>query len=209
MILPSTNAAAAVLAEACAGTQSGFARLMNTKAKSLGCQNSHFSNPHGLDAEDHYTCAYDMALIMRAAMMNEQCAKILSTKNYTIPATEMSPARAMSMGHAMVNRSYYCEGAFAGKTGSTVNAGKTLVTAATRNGKTFYVCTLHSTSGMQYYDTDNVIRFAFARWTQTKTSLNRFIYDVKMTASNLQGATFSYKVAQPGLTGHAVFWNLA
>lgn len=76
-LLPSGNDAAVALAYGVSGSKAKFATLMNKKAKKLGCQNSHFANPHGWKSEKHYTTAYDMALITKAAMENDLIRKVL------------------------------------------------------------------------------------------------------------------------------------
>lgn len=209
LILPSTNAAANVLAEAAAGNKQNFAAMMNQKAKEIGCLNSNFVNPHGLDETGHLSCPYDMALILKTALENETLRTILSAKTYEMSATEYNDVRQLQMGHAMVSGTYPCAGVYAGKTGSTVLAGKTLVTAVERGGKKFFICTMHSMENHQYMDTDNIIRYAYAKWTKTKTNLLAFAYDVKMTTTDGLGMTFTYKVSNiPGSIVNAT-WPLS
>ena len=110
---------------------------MNQKAASLGCTNTHFVNPNGLNDSNHYTTARDMALIADAAFSNPTLCKIASTVNYDFPATASVPSvRKLTMGHKMVNpaNSEYYSGIVGGKTGYTSLAGNTLVTCAERNG---------------------------------------------------------------------------
>ena len=208
LILPSTNAAGNILAEHIAGTAENFAILMNDKARELGLWNSHFMNPHGLDQENHYVCARDMAVILKAAMQNPELRTIMGTRSHEIPATQYAPSRTMGMGHAMIGGQYVVSGVYAGKTGSTVKAQKTLVTAVSRGGKNFYICTLHSGDGMQYVDTDNIIRYAYAKWTGTKTTLLPVAYNFEMVASDRTGADFTYKVGNNATSAHIVFWSL-
>ena len=84
LMLSSANECANALAEHIAGSNEDFALLMNEKAKELGCVNTHFSNPSGLHDENHYTCAYDMALITKAALENEDFRRISGTDYYTL-----------------------------------------------------------------------------------------------------------------------------
>ena len=85
LLLKSANEAANALAEHVAGSADAFAVLMNEKAAELGCQDSHFANPSGLNNEEHYVSAYDMALITRAAFENPTFAKIVETTYYKLP----------------------------------------------------------------------------------------------------------------------------
>ena len=79
------------LAEHVAGSADAFAVLMNEKAAELGCQDSHFANPSGLNNEEHYVSAYDMALITRAAFENPTFAKIVETTYYKLPPNQKNP----------------------------------------------------------------------------------------------------------------------
>lgn len=88
LLLPSANDAATVIAEDIAGSVEGFSDMMNTKAREIGCENTHFVNANGVHHEDHYSTAYDLALIGQYAMKNEQFRKLASTVQYILPATE-------------------------------------------------------------------------------------------------------------------------
>ena len=88
MMLKSANEVANALAEHVAGTTEAFAEMMNEKAASLGCQDSHFANPSGLNHPEHYTSAYDMALIGQAAVQNPVFMEIDSTLYYDLPVTK-------------------------------------------------------------------------------------------------------------------------
>ena len=84
LMLSSGNDAAVTIAENIAGSEKDFAELMNKRAAEIGCKNSHFSNPHGLHYDEHYTTAYDLALIAAEALKNETFAKIVSTREKTL-----------------------------------------------------------------------------------------------------------------------------
>lgn len=125
------------LAEHVAGSNGAFADMMNAKAVSLGCTNTHFTNPHGLNDEQHYTTPHDMALIARAAFQNDTVKTVASTRTYTLPATKNNPSGlTVTIGHKMLNPndSRYYPGIIGGKTGYTSKAGNTLVTAAEKDG---------------------------------------------------------------------------
>ena len=124
MLLVSGNDAAHALACHCAGSIEGFAALMNEKAAELGLKNSSFKNPHGLDAEGHYSSAADLAKIMQAAMALPDFEKIASTKSYTV-------GNRTFLNHNRLLWSY--KGMLGGKTGYTKAAGRSLVTCAQRD----------------------------------------------------------------------------
>ena len=84
LMLKSGNDAAVAIAEYLGGSIDAFALLMNKRAREIGAKNTNFVNPHGLDADGHYTTAYDLALIAREAMKNDKFREIVSTKTYSI-----------------------------------------------------------------------------------------------------------------------------
>jgi serine-type D-Ala-D-Ala carboxypeptidase (penicillin-binding protein 5/6) len=118
LLLKSANDSAAALAEGVGGTEDNFARMMTDKARSIGALNTHFKNASGLPTDDHYTTAYDLALILRYAMRNEQFMQISSTKFATL---NMGAKEKMLLKNHNKMLWYY-DGAGAGKTGYTVAA---------------------------------------------------------------------------------------
>lgn len=133
LLLRSGNDAAVAIAIHCAGDVETFADRMNHKAAELGLQHSHFANPNGLEAEGHYSSAYDMALIARAVLAQPALAEIVATKSITLGERYME-------NHNKLLRRY--EGCIGLKTGYTQAAGRTLVSAAERLGTTFIAVTL-------------------------------------------------------------------
>ncbi len=167
MLLKSANEVANALAEHCAGSIEAFADMMNEKAASLGCTESHFANPSGLNDENHYTTAYDYALIARAAYANETFVAINSTTFYQLPPSKKNPeGQTVYCGHKMLkkNNSLYYDGIIGGKTGYTTIAGNTLVTCASRDGLKLITVILngHKT---HYTDTKALLDFGFANFT--------------------------------------------
>ncbi len=165
LLLESVNEAGYALAEHVAGSIEDFAQLMNEKAEELGCTNTNFVNPHGLNDSEHVTTAHDMALIFWAALQNEDFYTIDSTTKYTIPATELNPSGySLTMHHKMMLSSsdYYYEGVLAGKTGYTSLAQNTLVTYAERDGMAL-VCVVMKAggSGTIYQDTEALLDYGF------------------------------------------------
>lgn len=139
LLLQSANEVANALAEHCSGSIDAFAELMNEKARSLGCTSSNFANPSGLNDENHYTSAYDMALISQAAFSNPTFVEIDSTTYYDVPAGKLKQypdGWRYYAHHRMLkkNDSLYYDGVIGGKTGYTSLAGNTLVTCAERDG---------------------------------------------------------------------------
>lgn len=172
MMLRSANEAANGLAEHCAGSIEAFSAMMNAKAASLGCTESHFNNPSGLNDPDHYTSAYDMALIAKAAFSNPTFVEIDSTLYYDLPVTKKNPdGLRIYPGHRMLkkNMSQYYPGIIGGKTGYTSLAGNTLVTCAERDGMKLVAVILngHQT---HYADTKALLDFGFQNFKSLKVS---------------------------------------
>ena len=208
LMLPSTNSAGNVLAEYIAGSRSRFAALMNEKCKALGLKNSHFVNAHGLDSRLHYSCAYDLARILKAACENDWVRGLLSAKNYTVVDTALTEPRAAETGHEMLNGIFPSEGAFAGKTGWTIGANATLATAYERDGKRLYIVTMNSDERLQYRDTDALADAAYQLLAGvTEPSLTPRIYDVK--AENKADGTVDirFRVSDDRVTTRAICWN--
>ena len=151
LMLSSANECANALAEHIAGSNEEFAVLMNEKAKELGCVNTHFSNPSGLHDENHYTCAYDMALITKAALQKEDFRRIAGTDYYTLRATNKNDEELwMQNHHYMIapykTAKYLDDTIFAGKTGYTTDALNTLVTCGKRNDLDVIIVTMRTRS---------------------------------------------------------------
>ena len=151
LMLASANECANALAEHIAGSIEEFAVLMNEKAKELGCVNTHFSNANGLHDENHYTCAYDMALITKAALENEDFRRISGEDYYTLRATNKNDEQLLIQNHHYMISSYrtnkYLDDTiFSGKTGYTTDALNTLVTCGRRNDMDIIVVTMRTQS---------------------------------------------------------------
>ena len=119
LLLKSANEVGNALAEHVSGSVQAFADRMNEKAVKLGCTNTHFTNPHGLNDPEHYTTPKDMALIARAAFQNEVVRTVASTRTYSLPATKRILPGLRHDGHESVKSqcSRYYEGIIGGKTG--------------------------------------------------------------------------------------------
>lgn len=137
MLIHSANEAANVIAEHIAGSQEEFAKMMNERAKELGCKNSNFVNANGLENENHYTTAYDLALIMKQCIKNDVFKKILLTDKCTLPATELnSEERIFQNNNSLIEKGdkYYYQYCKGGKTGYTKEAKNCLVSFASKDG---------------------------------------------------------------------------
>ena len=172
-LLASANDAANVLAEHVSGSQEAFAKLMNETAVSMGAQDTHFVNAHGLptneEANRHVTTAYDMALMMKTIMKNETFVKIAQTTSYTMaPTNKQKDSRVFGNGNEMIKKSSYrYEGMIAGKTGWTQDAGYTYVAAAERDGMQLIVVILNDDSAAdRYKDAKTLFDYGFEHYKQ-------------------------------------------
>ncbi len=201
LMLRSGNDAAVALAEYAGGDINGFAELMNAKALELGLTNTHFETPHGLDSNEHYTTAYELAILSNYALNNPTFAKIVGTKNYTITING-SPKDLSNTNELLGNM----EGVYGIKTGFTNGANRCLVTACKRNNIDI-ICvvlgadtkkfrTIDSIKLINYifnnfvvYDLESFVNKNFEDWK--KDNLNTFIInkglsqDVLLNIENL------------------------
>lgn len=141
LMLRSGNDAAVAIAEFLGGSTDAFALLMNERAKKIGVRNTSFKNPNGLNEDGHFTTAYDLALISRAAMKNKKFRKIVSTKNKTVPWESSEWDRSLTNHNKMLWRYDGCNGI---KTGFTKKSGRCLVTSAKRGGTELICVTLNA-----------------------------------------------------------------
>lgn len=166
MLLASANEVSSQVAEHVAGSVEKFAEMMNQKAAELGCTDSHFVNANGWHDDEHYTSAYDMALILRAAIRNETFCKISGSQSYAIPPTNMNgETRELGNHHAMLMPGpYHYEGVFAGKTGSTDQAGNTLVTACKKDDITLICTVMQSQEAAVVDDTAKLFDYGYGKF---------------------------------------------
>lgn len=172
-LLASANDAANVLAEHVSGSQEAFVKLMNETAVGMGAQDTHFVNAHGLPTDDennqHLTTAYDMALMMKTIMKNDQFVEIAKTTSYTMSPTNKQPEnRVFANGNEMIKKSSYrYDGMIAGKTGWTEDAGYTYVAAAERDGMQLIVVILNDDSiDDRYKDAKTLFDYGFENYKQ-------------------------------------------
>lgn len=141
LLLASANDAATALALFCAGSVEAFCEKMNQKAAALRLTDSHFVNPHGLYDDAHYTTAHDLAIIAAAALKNPLIRQIVSTYKTTIPLDGNTGTRVL-VNHNKMLRLY--DGAIGVKTGFTKKTGRTLISAAERDGLLLIAVTLNA-----------------------------------------------------------------
>ena len=198
LMLQSANESAVILAEHVSGSQEAFANLMNEKAKELGCKNTHFVNPNGIHNENHYTTAYDLALIAQYAMKNQTFRDIVKTTSFTLPATTSYPSESRTYANTnnliiydARNRpdNYYYKYATGIKTGYTSAAKNCLVASAEKNGIEYISVVLgasityESTGSVshRYVDTISLFDYAFDNFSFRKLkSANNLIKTIKI-----------------------------
>lgn len=192
LMLRSGNDAAVALAIYCGGTVEGFAQLMNDKARALGLKNTHFVNPHGLDAPEHYSTARDLAVLSAYAMNNPIFASTVGTKSVRIGE------RSLTNHNKLLWR---LAGANGVKTGYTMASGRILVSGAERNGRQLIAVTIHAPD--DWNDHCKLLEDGFARYANHLiVSKGQCLGEVEVAAgeagrvSLLAGESFSYALAE-------------
>ena len=202
LLLMSANEVANGLAEAVSGSIDEFAKTMTKRAKELGAQNTNFVNPHGLHDDNHYTTAYDMALITSELVKNDYFLQIMQDHIYEIQPTNITDeVRHLSQQHRMLNPlragNYYREDVIGGKTGFTDQARHTLVTIAKQEDTTLIAVVLKSEA--IYPDTNLLLDYGFNNFhsislhSQTEAIKTLPVYAVK-SGKSYQAANCSVSV---------------
>lgn len=156
LMLHSGNDAAIAVAEHVSGSVEEFAARMTQKARDIGAKDTQFKNPNGLDADGHYTTAYDLALITRYALKNERFAQIVATRKKSIPWESKDWDRVLVNHNKLLTMYDGCVGV---KTGFTKKTGRCLVSAAVRDGWEVIAVTLNAPNDWQ--DHTNMLNYAF------------------------------------------------
>ncbi len=173
LMLRSGNDAATALACFVGGDVSGFAKMMNELANKIGANNSNFTNPHGLHHDNHYTTAYDLALISAYALNNPIFKEIVSTKSHVIEETNMSDKRYLTNKNKLLSSLEGCCGV---KTGFTKKAGRCLVSSCERDDTT-YVCVVLN-CGPMFEESRDLLNNCFINYKNTKIiDKNKEIYN--------------------------------
>lgn len=174
LMIPSANDAAIVLAEHISGSAEEFAKLMNKRAEELGCKNTHFVNPNGIHSKDHTSTSYDLALMGKFAMQNSIIRKIVSTTQFTLPATNKysKTDRIFNNSNDLLNTysRYYYEGTTGVKTGYTGEAGNCIIASARKNDFEVILVVLGGEStntglSQRYLDCKTLFDYAFNNYS--------------------------------------------
>lgn len=180
ILVSSANEVANAVAEHVAGSMEAFAEMMNEKAAELGCQNTHFSNAHGLFEEDHYTSARDLALIAKAFFQNELLSKIGNTPFHHFQATATQPDDFTERNkHKLITGEIACEGIKGGKTGYTDESRQTLVTCAEQNGMKLICVVMKEETPDQFHDTVKLFSYGFANFSLVNVAENEKNYSIQ------------------------------
>lgn len=219
LMLRSGNDCAVAIAEHISGSTENFAELMNKKAQELNLKHTHFVTPHGLDDENHYTTAYELAILTDYALKNDKFKEIVQTKTTTI-YVDNAPRSISNTNELLGN----LNGVYGVKTGFTFNAGRCLVSSCNRNGMDIIVVVLGADTknqrtidsikiinyiydNFQYIDISNYIQESFENYKQNYcdtlllykttttpciklTSSSNYIFPLKANSSNLLSTKF-------------------
>lgn len=172
LLIPSANDAAIVLAEHISGSVDEFSKLMNAKAEELGCKNTNFVNPNGIHHKNHYSCAYDLALIGKYAMKFSDIMKIAIVRQYTLPTTNKynKTNRIFNATNALINnesmnKNYYPY-ATGLKTGYTDSSGSCIVATAKKDNSELIAVILKANSAVERYnDCKTLFNYGFNNYS--------------------------------------------
>lgn len=180
MMTCSGNDAANAAALSISGSFEEFSKKMNLRVKQLGMKNTNFVTPSGLDDENHYSTAYDLALLMSYALENKDFAEITSQKSITVDFIEPKDKTHTYTNHNRLLSMYeYCIG---GKTGYTLSAGRCLVTAAQKNGLTFVCVTLNDRN--DWKDHQSLYEYGFSNYTLCGCDDTSFFVETAVVGGN-------------------------
>lgn len=181
ILIRSANEVSFAVAEYLSGTTwEDFADIMNERAKELGCTESNFVNPNGLPDENHYTTAYDLALIGRAAFANEFLCKVSTSRLLHIPPSEKQPDDIIeySSNELLPTRKYAYEYLVGTKTGFTIAARYSLVSCAEKDGMKLICVILRDESPYQYEDTVALFNYGFSNFDKVNISESEIEYNI-------------------------------
>lgn len=183
ILVASANEVANGVAEHIGGSMDGFVKMMNERAEELGCTNTHFVNAHGLYDENHYTSAYDLALIAKAFFQNELLAKIGNTAFHHFQPTSTQPDDFIERNkHQLITGAIPYDGIKGGKTGYTDIARQTLVTCAEKNGMKLICVIMKEETPNQFHDTIQLFDYGFTNFSVANISENETKYTIESSA---------------------------
>ncbi|MBR6772698.1 MAG: D-alanyl-D-alanine carboxypeptidase [Clostridia bacterium] len=200
MILDSANDAANVIAEVIGGDIATFVKNMNDKAASLGLEDTEFVNAHGLPESGQTTTAYDMALILRAALTNTEFAKIFGTQEATVLATNYTTTPRNFMTRCRMNRNdsqQAFDGSLGGVIGYSTDTGYIIATAAVREGRTLIAVVAKSESEDSLYaDATALLEYGFDGFTEHSFAGSEFASgEIPLTEAGVKVGTVVFSVA--------------
>lgn len=173
MLLPSGNDAANAAAVSVSGTIGAFADEMNRKATEIGMKNTHFVTPSGLDADGHYSTAYDMAILTRYALKNEEFRRICGVSSASLEYGNPPYKRTLYNSNKLL---YLYDDCIGVKTGFTDNARRCLVSAAEKDGMTVIAVTLNAPD--DWNDHEKMLDYGFSQLTPMEIQPDSFTVDV-------------------------------
>ena len=186
VLIRSANEVAFAIAEHITGTTNweDFADMMNARAKELGCLNTHFVNPNGLPDENHYTTAYDLAMIGRAFFANEMLCKITLIRRLEIPASDKLPLQKLELNQMKIipGGEYAYKYLVGCKTGYTQDARSCLVSCAEKNGMKLICVVMRDENPYQYEDTISLFEYGFANFESVKAAQMETKYNINNTS---------------------------
>ena len=174
LMMASANDVANAVAEHVAGSLDTFVDMMNARAEEIGATDTHFVNAHGLHSDDHYTTAYDLALISKEAWKLPYFQELIGEMFYEIPPTNLcNESRYFYRKHKLTRQgtSLYYEYCLGGKTGYTTEADNTLVSFARKDGLTLIAVSLCCPTTQQYLNTKNLFEYGYSHYRSVEYSL--------------------------------------
>ncbi len=182
ILVGSANEVANAVGEYISGSIDDFVALMNKRAEEIGCKDTHFMNTNGLQDSDHYTSAYDLALISSYFFQNEMLCKIGNTARCHFEPTSTQPDDFyLNNKHKLINGEIPYDGILGGKTGYTDEARQTLVTCAEQNGMRLICVVFKEESPAQFTDTKELLDYGFHNFQVMNISENEDRYNIEAT----------------------------
>lgn len=180
ILIRSANEVAFGVAEHISGTWQEFAVLMNERARQLGCVDSNFVNPNGLPDDNHYTSAYDLAMIGRAFFANELLCKISSSTRLHIPPTDKQPKDILenTSNKLLKGQTYEYEYLLGSKTGYTNASRSCLVSGAEKDGMQLICVVMKDEAPLQYEDTISLFNYGFSSFERINVSQTETKYNI-------------------------------
>lgn len=188
-VLKSANDACLVLGMHISGTEEQFCQLMTSKAKEIGCKNTHFTSSFGFADPENLLTAYDLCLILKEAITTTNYSEIATTYSYTIPATNMwNESRSYTNANRFVStKEYSYEPYIGGKTGFTDTAGHTLVAAARKNDRTLVGCVLNEPDGaVRYSDLIHLFEYGFSNYVTIPVTRTEYVALITSTTTYIE-----------------------